>query len=164
MPDANEILVQMKLDLDGILRVEATEKCTGMARRITITDAARRMTGAEIVRARDDLARLYESLDPVADEEDDARDEQAEGATVVDLSQARRLRDRGADASSLAEKGRDLVERSRGLLAKMHPDDRLDAVDLNDRILEAIEQGDAEDLEDAVRDLEEMLFFIEGKG
>lgn len=156
MPDANEILVQMKLELDGILRVEATEKCTGLARRITITDAARRMSREEITRSSGELASLYESLDDGAGGDEGTSDEPAGGATVVDLSQARRRREAGADAESMADKGGELVDRSRGLFSKMHPDDRMEAVELNDRILSAIEQGDD-------GDLEEMLFFVEGK-
>ncbi len=164
MQDANEILVQMNLDLEGILRVQATEKCTGKARHITITEAARRMTEEEIARMRRSLASLYASLG--GEDEPDAGPEDAgtEGTTVVDLSASGGARGTGLDRDEIARRGRELVKRSRVLLERMHPDDRVEAVDLNERVLDAIERGDDEDLGEAMHELEEMLFFVEGRG
>jgi molecular chaperone DnaK (HSP70) len=47
VPAGNEILCRMDLDLDGILRVTATEKRTGLAKHITIEGATTAMSAAE---------------------------------------------------------------------------------------------------------------------
>lgn len=56
-----------------------------------------------------------------------------------------------------------LLERSRGLLGRIHQDDVEEAVGLHERIQAAIEAKDAEGLKEAVADLRELLFFLEGK-
>ena len=45
-PAGNEVLCRMDLDLDGILRVTATEKRTGLAKHITIEGATTALTPA----------------------------------------------------------------------------------------------------------------------
>lgn len=159
VPERNEILVEMKLDLEGILHVEATEKRTGKARRITITGAARRMTGEEIDETRGRLAAL-----PEAPEAGDAAEGPgaSDGAAVVELAGAPAARPRGAGPDERAREARALVERSRRLLESMHPEDRVEAVDLNDRVLAALESSDGEALEEVVHELGELVFFVEG--
>ena len=52
MPAGNEILCRMDLDLDGILRVTATEKRTGLAKQITIEGATTAMSESDMAQAR----------------------------------------------------------------------------------------------------------------
>jgi hypothetical protein len=56
-----------------------------------------------------------------------------------------------------------MIERSRLLLGKIHDEDREEAIDLNQAIESAIEDRDAAALKQAVHDLREMLFFVEGR-
>jgi len=56
-----------------------------------------------------------------------------------------------------------MIERSRLLLDKIHEEDREEAIDLNQAIESAIEDRDAAALKQAVHDLREILFFVEGR-
>ena len=54
-PDASSgspILFDLKLDLDGILHVEVTEKHTGLNKALTIKDAFRKLSDEDIERSR----------------------------------------------------------------------------------------------------------------
>ena len=63
----------------------------------------------------------------------------------------------------LVEDARALVERSRGLLADVHDDDKEELIDLHEQIETAIARADSETLSAALNELREILFFIEGK-
>jgi flavin-dependent dehydrogenase len=54
-----------------------------------------------------------------------------------------------------------LLERSRRLLDRIHPEDREDAIDLHERIDSAIAARDAAALSKAGEELKELLFFVE---
>jgi hypothetical protein len=56
-----------------------------------------------------------------------------------------------------------MIERSRLLLDQIHDEDREEAIDLNAAIEAAIENRDAAALKQAVHELREMLFFVEGR-
>jgi DNA-binding FadR family transcriptional regulator len=56
-----------------------------------------------------------------------------------------------------------LLERSRRLLAKMHAEDREEAIDLHEKIDAAMAAGDAAALKEAAGALKELLFFVEGQ-
>jgi DNA-binding FadR family transcriptional regulator len=56
-----------------------------------------------------------------------------------------------------------LLERSRRLLAKMHAEDREEAIDLHEKIDAAMASGDAAALKEAAGALKELLFFVEGQ-
>ena len=58
VPAGNEVLCRMDLDLDGILRVTATEKRTGLAKHITIESATTAMTDAQVAEARRHVLNL----------------------------------------------------------------------------------------------------------
>src|SRR2546427_10517931 len=71
VPAGNEILCRMDLDLDGILRVTATEKRTGLAKQITIEGATTALSESEMAQAR----RRMQELFGVEDEEGDFYEE-----------------------------------------------------------------------------------------
>jgi molecular chaperone DnaK len=55
-----------------------------------------------------------------------------------------------------------LVQRSRALLDRMHPEDKQEAVALQESIESAVARHDPQELGEAVRSLKELLFFVEG--
>jgi molecular chaperone DnaK (HSP70) len=59
VPAGNEVLCRMDLDLDGILRVSAIEKRTGLARHVTIERATSAMSEAEVAAARERMQELF---------------------------------------------------------------------------------------------------------
>ena len=72
VPAGNEILCRMDLDLDGILRVTATEKRTGLAKHITIEGATTALSEDEIAQARRRTAELFGDEDEDDLDADDA--------------------------------------------------------------------------------------------
>jgi molecular chaperone DnaK (HSP70) len=165
--EPNVILCRMRLDLDGILEVSAVEKRTGKTKRITIKNALTSKTPEEVNAARKRLEALFEQHTLEESEwapESDEESVQVEGGELVEegrkapipIDMARR----GAEGTAEAEA---LMERSRGLLEKMHADDREEAINLHERIENALRDNDAAELRAAVTDLKELLFFIEGR-
>jgi hypothetical protein len=56
-----------------------------------------------------------------------------------------------------------MIERSRRLLDTAHEEDREEVIDLNQAIETAINDHDAAVLKQAIHDLRELLFFVEGQ-
>jgi len=167
--EPNEVICRMALDIDGILQVTATEKRTGLSKRITIANALAKMEGASLEEARARIAALYASRAEDEEEpEEGLEDEDEEGLAAVPLPGGGSIaRDEAAPADegwARAERdGRELLRRARALLEAMHPDDREETVSLNERVEVALERRDGKGLEEAVRELREILFFVEGK-
>jgi molecular chaperone DnaK (HSP70) len=164
VPAGNEILCRMDLDLDGILRVTATEKRTGLAKQMTIEGATTAMSASDMAQARRRMQELFGDEDEGA-EFDEEFDEEAD-AEVIDVE----ARDISPDAST-AEADRDrrvqisearaLLERSRRLLDKMTPEDREEAIALHEQIEEALKTAQWQPLHAAMTTLADLLFYVE---
>jgi molecular chaperone DnaK (HSP70) len=169
MRDFNEVICRMSLDLDGILNVTAIEKKSGLSKQITIARALEARSEAEIAAARKRLETLYATRqDDDFDEEDgEFGDEDASQIEAeADFTVSPTPKDGAVaedDWSAAQDEGRKLIERSRLLFNTIHEEDREEAIDLNQAIESAIENRDASALKQAVRDLREMLFFVEGR-
>jgi molecular chaperone DnaK (HSP70) len=164
MEDANEILCRMRLDLDGILEVAAVEKRTGKSKHIRIANALRAKSAEEMAAGRKRIQELYETRPEMLDddwepteefEEDVLEGEMDTSAQVVEMPAPVR-----AEGDAEIES---LLQRSRGLLAKMHAEDREEAIDLHEKIDTAMASGDAAALKEASGALRELLFFVEGR-
>ena len=171
MRDFNEVLCRMSLDLDGILSVTSIEKRSGLSKHITIARALEAKSEAEIADARKRLETLYatredyELPDGYDDLSEDGGDEiNAEVQAVFEPASVPTEGSAPAEEWNAAEsEGRQLIERSRSMLDRIHEEDREEAIDLNRAIEEAIERHDRTALLEAVHGLREMLFFIEGR-
>ncbi len=155
--DNNEVLCRMSVDVDGILHVTAIEKETGKSKQITIRDAFASKSPEEIAAARKRLEELYASR--LEEDLDEATGEQIEPLEAP----GPRLLEMSAQDLAGKEEAEKLLERSRGLLGKMHADDVEEAVALHERIAGAIAARDAAGLEEATAALRELLFFLEGR-
>jgi molecular chaperone DnaK (HSP70) len=159
----------MRLDPDGILEVAAVEKRTGKTKHIQIANALRAKTAEEIAAGRKRIQELYETRGEMADDEwettedldedvlgeDVLEEDEAAGGKVIEIAAPART---GGDAEIET-----LLERSRRLLAKMHAEDREEAIDLHEKIDTAAASGDAAALKEATGALKELLFFVEGQ-
>lgn len=133
----NEILCRMDLDLDGILRVTAIEKISGLSKQTTIERVTAALGEDDLARSR---ARVHELFA-------DAWDEADTDAMPDD-----------ADAWPDAE---DLLSRSRALMDKLPAADREEAIALNEQLYLAIEESRSEEIARVSKELEDFLFFIE---
>jgi molecular chaperone DnaK (HSP70) len=166
MRDFNEVLCRMSLDLDGILNVTSIEKKSGLSKHITIARALEAKSEAEIAAARKRLEALFATRED--DEDYDAESELDGDAEEIEQDfevHPKLIEGSVADAdwSDVESEGRQMIERSRGLLEKVHEDDREEVIDLNQAIEAAIEDRDTAALKQAIHELRELLFFVEGR-
>ncbi len=155
----NEILCRMELDIDGILRVTAIEKRTGLSKTVTIERATRAMTAADIADARARLLKtMGDEVEPAtpsnASPEIGLVDEAETAREGGDTDRAGRVAIAEADA---------LLERSRRLLPRMAPEDREEAIELNQSLESAKRAGDQAALKSVSEELADLLFFVEEK-
>jgi molecular chaperone DnaK len=160
VPAGNEILCRMDLDLDGILRVTATEKRTGLAKQITIEGATTAMSESEMAQARLRMQELFGVEDEEVDFDEDDDDEVIEieaSDLATDASTAEADRDRRVQISE----ARALLERSRRLLDRMTPEDREEAIALHEQIEDALKTAQWQALHAAMTTLADLLFYVE---
>ena len=137
-PAGNVIVIDLALDRDGILHVSAKEKATGLERRITIDKAMSRYDKTEIEEARQHIERLFG---------DAAGDEASSGA--------------GGRGPAADPKIETLIAKARATLDSAMADDRAEIVDLIEAIEDSRASGDAAGLAEAVRRLDDLLFYLE---
>jgi molecular chaperone DnaK len=158
VPRGNQILVRLDLDLNGILKVTATERATGLAKHIVIDNAMERFRK----RQRSDAVDRLEAILGSAEEEPElvlrlpAPAETEHGAEV------------GVPADELAPSLRQAIQSAEALAAKA------------ERVLPAANEEDSEELqamltdlraaigrhdEDAIRasmrEVEDLVFYLE---
>ena len=143
VPAPNEILCRMDLDLDGILRVTATEKLTGLSKQITIERATAALVESDLAASRARVRELFAGADDLDDDFDDGED--GEDAAAIDVWPA-------VEA---------LLTRSRSLLDGMPATDREEAIALHEGLHQAMEEGRSDDVARLSKELEDFLFFIE---
>jgi molecular chaperone DnaK len=158
--DLNEVLCRMSLDLDGILHVSAIEKCTGKSRQITIAGATKAKSDGEIAAARKRLEELFGSgneddlVEGIGEAGEELEEEPEElSGEAVEMDPA---------WPTLRHEAVELLQRLSGLHGKLHPEDQQEAEGLKKAIETAVSAHDAKGLGEAVRSLQELLFFVEG--
>ena len=137
MEDANEILCRMRLDLDGILEVAAVEKRTGKSKHIRIANALRAKSAEEIAAGRKRIQELYETRGEMADDEWETSGgpRRKTGSRKTGMRAAKVIEYTGACARRAAtRKSRACWNVRSALLAKMHAEDREEAIDLHEKI------------------------------
>ncbi len=176
VPAGNEMLCRMELDLDGILKVTAMEKRTGLARHITIEGATIAMSADELARARQRMhavlaqdraaaAAAFEQeethsgqTEPATQANDD--DHQGQTSPALPAPETAQDHENHALRQRVFAAGR-LLERSRRLLDSMTPEDRHEALGLHQQIEEALRMQDWKHLRTATAQLADLLFYVE---
>lgn len=154
--DANsDILFEMRLDLDGILHVGVTEKHTGLSKAVTIEDAFRKLTDADVA---DAARRVAAAFGPGA-----AGEEAASGGPKGG-SRAREIPpppDLPAEHHASWVKAQSLVERARRMSPELAAADRDEVADLVCGLEEAMTAGAIEGVVAATDELGDVLFYLE---
>ena len=135
-PAGNPIIIDLALDRDGILHVSATEKNTGLERRITIDKAMSRYDKNELHNARQRITDLFDAED-------------ADGLPVP-----------SGGASGEADHSA-LVAKAQAKLDEAGDEDRAELIDMVEIIRNCKERGDVAGLEEASRQLGDLLFYLE---
>jgi len=152
-PAGNEIIIQFRIDLSGLITATATEKRTGLAQSVTIDTAGQHRINLDVARAN--LAALFEehtpSPTPFSDEEDD----------IIDLDEISSAAAAPAPAGLLAS-AKSLRHRAQQLLALGVADS--DAASIHATLAEltpAIEARQWSDLQSHLDTLSDLLFYLE---
>ncbi len=143
LPAGSEIVMGMKLDLDGVLRCTATEKATGKNKNISITNALAALSEEQLAASAKRIAKMFE-VDCIPGEADETDAE----APQTDKTALIRELDR-------------LTQRLEKVRSKLDAVDLTDAERLVGRLHEALNANDTDTFETEAGELDDILFFAE---
>jgi molecular chaperone DnaK len=151
VPAGNQIVVQLDLNLDGMLKVSAREKATGLQKHITIENALARFEQEELDSARERLEQLWE-LPAEAEEADGV----GEGEPALpDLVPGPR------EGQRETVQARALLEKAERLLDKVAPEDRAEVERLMERVRTHLTDRQWDQLGGSINELSDILFYLE---
>ncbi len=140
MPAGNVILMRCELDLDGILKVTAIEKRSGLEKHIEIDNATARFEAQELGAARQRLASLIEGDAEPLDED----------SAGVDKEQHREQ-----------VQAKALLNKAEGLLSSASAEDKEDLIDLIEAVRDTLDASDKEGLKRSTDALADLLYYLE---
>ena len=145
----NQIVVQLDLNLDGILKVSAREKATGLQKQITIENALARYEREEQEAARERLEQLWTEPGGEAIVEPGGPEEMP--SLVPGPREGQRE----------AVQARALLEKAERILAQVQPEDRAELERLMERVRTAITDRHWDKVTEASNELADVLFYLE---
>jgi molecular chaperone DnaK len=162
VPAGNSLVVQCDLNLDGILKVTAKEKATGLQKNVTIENALSRFEGAEISEARDRIDRLWEQSAPVG--EDDAEfeeDLEDDDDFAGDDTAMPELVPGPREGQRETVQARALLEKAERLLEKVASEDKAELERLLSAVRNAVTDRKWPEVTQACNELSDVLFYLE---
>jgi molecular chaperone DnaK len=156
VPAGNPLLVQLDLNLDGVLKVSARERATGLQKQVTIENALAKFQREERSVAQDRLARLW------ADQEEDEVEETAETPSGgPDTEELPSLVPGPREGQREAVQARALLEKAQRLLAKVPAEDRAEVERQMQRVQVALTDHKWDEVTAASNELADTLFYLE---
>lgn len=152
-PAGNPIVVQLDLNLDGMLKVTAKERITGLQKQITIENALARFERDERSAAKERLEDLWEE-----DEEPFESPFADSGGEVIDVPV---LNPAPGEGHRETVQARALLEKAERLLAKTQPEDRAELEKMMQRIRDHLDHRQWDRLQNACNELADALFYLE---
>jgi molecular chaperone DnaK len=150
----NPIVVQLDLNLDGMLKVSARERATGLQKEVVIENALARFEREERGAAQERLRLLWEGSEGDGDIEED--EDEAEGPEELPA-----LAPGPREGQREAVQARALLEKAERLLEKVQPEDRAEVERLMGRVRDALTDRQWERLTTACNELADTLFYLE---
>jgi molecular chaperone DnaK len=152
LPAGNPILVQLDLNLDGMLKVSAREKATGMQKQVTIENPFASYEREERALAQGRLAQLWRDADDGEDTDAPALEESQVPPELVPGPR---------EGQRETVQARALLEKAERLLDKVQPDDRVEIERLMSAARNALTDRHWDDLTAACNELSDVLFYVE---
>jgi len=148
----NLVLLNMELDVNGILKVTAKEKATGLARTVMM-DTANKGTGSNLEEKRSNIASfLNEDGDMEADWDDEGDEEQegerGDGNVVLNKQE-------------LISRAKSLRKRAETMIPDVNEEDAAELTDLLEQNRRSIAEQDWEGVDRLNESLSDMLFYLE---
>jgi molecular chaperone DnaK len=152
VPAGNELVVQLNLNLDGMLKVSARERATGLEKNITIENALAEYEREERAGALNRLEALWRTGEEEPDVEVSGGNA---AASIPELVPGPREGQRElVQAKALLEKAERLIE-------KISPEDRQDVEKLMEKLRAAMTDRKWEQVSAASNELADTLFYLE---
>ncbi len=178
VPAGNQLVVQLDLTLDGILKVSAREKATGLVKQITIENALARYAMAEREHAQSRLNRMWSDLEtlstpPPGDEPnlsedgpDDFDHPLDEGGPETEHGVSSpvgvpQLDPGPREGQRETVQARALLEKADRVRGKAGAEDQVELDRLISRVRDAMTDRRWGDLQSACNDLSDVLFYLE---
>jgi molecular chaperone DnaK len=159
VPAGNPIVVQLDLNLDGMLKVSARERATGLQKQVVIENALARYEAEERDEARERLERLWGRLPE--GEEDFGEEEELEEEAEVDPNAMPTLLPGPREGQREAVQARALLEKAERLLERVQPEDRAEVERLMERVRTALTDRQWDKVTAASNELADTLFYLE---
>ena len=155
LPAGNQILVRLDLDLNGILKVTASERATGLARHVTIDNATERFRQRQRTDAIDRLEEIFGTAEnPI------------EVGNGVSSAPAGPLDD--SSAESLSPSLRQAIDSATTLIAKAekvvtgaNPEDAADLQAMLVDLRAAIDDRSEKDIHTIASEVTDLVFYLE---
>jgi molecular chaperone DnaK len=160
VPSGNQLVVQCDLNLDGMLKVSAKEKATGLSKQVTIENALSRFEGSEIGEARERLDRLWENSTP-AGTENFGEDDDVEDDLEEEFSDMPELVPGPREGQRETVQARALLEKAERLLEKVASEDKVELERMLGAVRNAITDRQWEAVTKACNELSDILFYLE---
>jgi molecular chaperone DnaK len=159
VPAGNPILVQLDLNLDGMLKVTARERATGLQKDVVIENALARFEREERDEARQRLEDLWDDQADGAEDEMPAINGEADGAGLEDEMPS--LVPGPREGQREAVQARALLEKAERLLERVQPDDRPEVDRLMGNVRTRLTDRQWDKLTAACNELADTLFYLE---
>lgn len=147
VPEGNAIVLNLELDINGILKVTAMEKRTGLLKAVTM-DTKNVKPHLDIAEAQKNIASLLS---------DETEYEDVEIVDVVEQN----INGGEPDKQPLLAKAKELRKRAEKLLGSVAEDNAKDIRDMLEKNREAINAGDMKRLAETNTSLEDIIFYLE---
>lgn len=156
VPAGNPIVVQLDLNLDGMLTVSAREKATGLQKQVVIENALARFERDEQDEARERLEELWDDEEGLEDDVGQMGPDDAESADLVpELVAGPR------EGQRETVQARALLEKAERIVVSAAAEDRTEVARLMERVRVAMTDRRWEALTGACNDLADVLFYLE---
>jgi molecular chaperone DnaK len=151
VPAGNQLVVQLDLNLDGMLKVSARERATGLHKQITIENALAHYESEERDVARGRLEQLWGA----------AAEEDLEGTEGDELEELPSLEPGPREGQREAVQARALLEKAARLLENLSPEDRAEVEKLMEPVRSALIDRKWDRVTAASNELADALFYLE---
>jgi molecular chaperone DnaK len=156
VPAGNQIVVQLDLNLDGMLKVSARERATGLQKQVTIENALARFEREERDLAQERLDRLWQV--PEGEDFEEGEEPLDEGGETLEAPE---LVAGPREGQRETVQARALLEKAERLLDRMQPDDRGEVEKLMERVRTSLTDRQWDKVTTASNELADVLFYLE---
>jgi molecular chaperone DnaK len=161
VPAGNQLVVQCNLDLDGMLKVTAREKGTGLQKQVTIENPFANYEREERAVAQQRLQRLWDHSAPAAGEDDDGEEGYEIDTGDLELTSPPELVPGPREGQRESVQAKALLEKAERLLPSLPDQDRAEIERLMTAVRNNLTDRRWDELPASCDALTDVLFYLE---